>query len=122
MADYTVQINLPDHKRGDKWPGIPVIGPVLINGSQPETPLGRIRMQFRKGREVFSIDSNVSATCDAAVVIGDADAWSASIPDIPEFLPTSGTWSWDMEFYQTGDDTPLTLYRGTIIVHPDVTR
>lgn len=122
MPDYTVKIDLPDHKRGDKWPGIPAIGPVIINGSQPAQQLVRVRMQFRKGSAVYTLDSDHSTTPDAPVTITNATTWAASIPAVQAFLPTAGLWTWDMEFYQAGDTAPLTLYRGTITVHNDTTR
>lgn len=120
MADYTVTIDLSDHKRGDKWPGIPSIGPVLINGAQPASALARIRAQFRRGAQVFTLDSN--GTGDALITILDAATWEATVPAIAQFLPTAGIWAWDMEFYATGEATPLTLYKGSIGVLDDITK
>jgi hypothetical protein len=122
MPDYAVEIPLNDHRRGDKWPGIPSIGPVLINGAQPDDPLARVRMQFRHTTGArFRLDSDASADRDAPIVIDDAAAWEASVPEVASFLPRAGSWSWDMEFYETGDTAPLTLYKGTLVVHPDIT-
>lgn len=65
IADYTEIINLEDHKRGDKWYGVPKIGPILINEEQPSLPLSRIRMGFQSTMgETYIIDTEtgVSAT------------------------------------------------------------
>ncbi len=122
MAEYTVTIPLPDTKRGDKWPGVPTIGPILINGAQPTAELARIRMTFRKGKSTFTLDSDPAATPDAPIVISNATTWAANIPAVQSFLPEAGSWSWDMEFFSAGDSNPLTFYQGVIIVHPDVPR
>ena len=118
MADYSVIISLADHKKGDRWVGIPSIGPVTINGSQPSNALTRIRMHFKHTKGMlFKLDSN-----DGEIIIDDADTWEASIPEIEDFLPNNGEWSWDMEFYEENKTNPLTLYKGTITVHPDITQ
>lgn len=122
MSDYAAIINLPDHKRGDKWPGITSIGPVIINDAQPATPLARIRMQFRRQGHVFTLDSDPAQSRNAAVQIDNATTWEASIPEVQGFLPAAGEWAWDMEFYAVGDQAPLTLYKGDITVNEDVTR
>jgi hypothetical protein len=122
MAEYTVTINLPDHKRGDKWPGIASIGPVLINAAQPAATLARIRMHFKHtGGSVNRLDTDATLR-DAPITIGNATTWAASIPPVMAFLPTAGDWAWDMEFYATGESAPLTLYQGTLTVHEDDTR
>jgi len=122
MADYTVNIDLPDHKRGDRWIGIAAIGPVLIDEETPENELVRLRMQFRRvrGSEVFTIDTQGSP--DAPAVIDDAETWEAHIPEIQSFLSLAGKWEWDMEFYEHGKANPLTLYKGVVTVHADTTR
>lgn len=128
MADYTVSIALPDHKRGDRWVGVSAIGPILINGATPADALTRVRMMFRRrrGTEVYTIDSQVAPVPtpapDAEVTISNATTWAASIAPIQSFLPVEGQWDWDMEFYSGGDDSPLTLYKGVITVHNDVAR
>lgn len=122
MADYTVTINLPDHKAGDGWPGIAAIGPVIINGTQPDNPLERIRMQFRgPGGVVFKFDSDASATRDAPITIDNATTWEASVAAVSDFLTEPGSYDWDMEFHQTGAFGPWTLYKGKLTVHGDVT-
>ncbi len=123
MADYTVNIDLEDAKRGDKWVGIPVIGPILINGSMPTAALARIRMWFtHPDGAVFKLDSDTDQAPDAPITITDEDTWEAVVPEVQSFLPISGDWTWDMEFYATGDTDPLTLYKGVITVNSDITR
>lgn len=120
MAEYTVTIPLPDHKRGDLWPGITRIGPVRINDAPPALALARVRMQFRKGKYLFTLDSENAETRDAPITITDAASWDVTVPEVAEFLTDPGVWAWDMEFYQTGKAAPLTLYQGTLTVHPDI--
>lgn len=121
MSDYTIRINLSDHKRGDKWVGIQSIGPVTINDQQPELELARIRMQFKKGTTVYKLDTDV-VDRDAPIIITDPVTWAATIPEVDSgFLSIAGCWDWDMEFWETGKNAPITLYRGDIEVHCDVT-
>jgi hypothetical protein len=123
MADYTVEISLLDHKRGDKWSGIHSIGPVLINGAQPSATLARIKTWFvHSSGAIYKMDSLADQGQDATITISNATTWAASVAEQENFLQIAGTWEWDMEFYATGDDTPLTLYRGEITVHQDHTR
>ena len=122
MADYTVNIDLPDHKRGDKWLGISSIGPVLINDAQPAATLARVRMHFvHSSGQIYRLDSSDTPQRDAPVTISNATTWTASVPAVQSFLSVAGDWSWDMEFYATGDTAPLTLYSGVITVHDDIT-
>ena len=73
MADYTVNIDLPDHKRGDKWLGISSIGPVLINDAQPAATLARVRMHFvHSSGQVYRLDSSDTPQRDAPVTISNA--------------------------------------------------
>lgn len=125
MADYTVTINdLQDAKRGDKWVGIPVIGPVTFNGETPDAPLARIRMHFVHADTgaVYKLDSDATAERDGIATVVDAETWVASIPEQQSFLPFAGLWSWDIELYKTGDAAPLTPYKGPITVNSDITR
>lgn len=123
MADYTVNIDLEPVKRGDKWVGIPVIGPVLINSAQPADTLARIKMHFlHPSGLVFKLDSDSTAERDGPITISDDETWEASIPETQGFLPLAGDWTWDMEFYATGDSNPLTLYKGVITAYADTTR
>lgn len=117
MAEYTVKIDLPNHRSWDRWPGIASIGPVLINGSQPESPLTRVRMHFQSGFGVkYNLDSDAGQSPDAPILIVNANTWIARIPEVENFLPMAGKWLWDMAFYQAGKTAPLTLYKGEIIV------
>lgn len=120
MAEYTVTIPLPDHKRGDLWPGIAAIGPVLINDAAPALALARVRMRFTLRDESYVLDSDATTAPDAPITLADAASWEVIVPEVMEFLPTAGRWAWDMEFYQAGKSAPLTLYQGTLTVHPDV--
>jgi len=124
MSDYSVTINLPDHKRGDRWPGVPVGGPVLIDGLQPDNVLTRIRWHFvhRGSGEVYRMDSDVESAPDAEIVISDETTWEWNVPEVDVFLGRSGKWDWDAEFYEEGKETPLTLYKGILSVNMDTTK
>jgi len=123
MADYTVNIDIPDHKQGDRWEGMSIIGPITINGTTPAGALSRVRMQLRKGGNTYTLDSDGSTSPDAPISIDNAATWEASIAPVEGFLSaTFGDWSWDMEFYQADKAGVLTLYKGVITVHPDVTK
>jgi len=67
------------------------------------------------------LDSDAGATRDAPIVISDAETWEANIPEVATFLSLAGVWMWDMEFYEAGKSSPLTLYRGKLNVVNDVT-
>ena len=121
MGDYSQVIKLNDHKRGDKWVGISTIGPVTINDEQPTLTLDRVRMQFRKGNNVYKLDTDATER-DAPITIVDATTWEVSVPEVDTgFLDVGGEWEWDMEFWETGKLAPLTLFKGNIEVHCDVT-
>lgn len=124
MSDYTVTIDLLPHKRGDKWVGIPQIGPVLVNGQTPAGKLTRIHCKFvhTPSDSVFVLDSVAENSPDAPIVITNEDTWAANVPEVQEFLPVAGEWFWDMEFYEEGDTSPLTFYKGKLTVNNDVTK
>lgn len=122
MADYTVIVQLADHKLGDRWPGIPVIGPVLINGFQPEDELARVRMHFVRPGRTFRCDSTISSKTNAPIIITNGVTWEAVVPPVEKFLSVNGDWAWDMEFYAADNESPLTLYKGVLKVFYDVTR
>lgn len=122
MGDYAVYIDLPEHKRGDRWPGILSIGPVTIDGQTPAEALARMRMHLVMGAATFRLDSDPASERDAEILIVDAAAWRAAIPPVSQFVPAPGKWAWDMEFYAAGQAAPLTLYRGTLLVLDDVTK
>lgn len=120
MSDYSAPVNLPDHKRGDRWPGL-TIGPILINGEAPTVTLARVRMHFVQGGQRYRLDS-FDAGRDAPVTITDASTWIATIPAIESgFLTRAGTWEFDVEFWGTGQG-PVTMLKGSIRVIEDVTR
>ena len=119
MAEYTVTIALPEHKRGDRWPGIPIIGPVLVNALTPAGALERVRMTLRHpSGALYQIDSNAGA--DAPVTLTDAAAWQAAIPVVQDFVALAGKWSWDMEFWEAGNTSPQTFYQGVLTVYDDI--
>ena len=117
-----VDIALFDHKRGDLWEGIPTIGPVLINSAQPVDELTRVRMHFTKRKSTFKLDSDSTEEPDAPITISNAVTWEATIPEVQEFIPCAGDWSWDMEFYSGSNTAPQTFYSGTITVIDDITK
>jgi hypothetical protein len=118
-----VRISLTPHYLGDKWVGIPSIGPVKINGATPTATLARIRMHLvHQNGTVFRLDSDSGETPDAPITINSAANWTAHIPEVQDFVSAPGKWVWDMEFYQTGDTSPITLYAGVLNVTPDITR
>ncbi len=123
MTDYSVNIQLATHRLGDKWVGISAIGPVTIGDDalQPDNALTRVRMHFKKGSDTFRLDSDAGENPDAPIVITDAATWEANVPEVMDFVTKSGKWKWDMEFYQTGESSPLTFYHGTLEVTSDVT-
>lgn len=117
-----VTVTLADHTRGDKWREITAIGPMIVNGVQPDQPLARVRMQFvsRENQKRYIIDSDPSQFRNAPAVIVNATTWEADIPEIQDFLPTYGIWDWDMEFYAGTDTSPRTFYKGFFTVLRDV--
>ena len=117
--DYTVQINLPDHKLGDQWVGITSIAPVVAGLTQGT--LSRVKMWLTKGVEVYKLDT-LSGDRDAAIVIDNITTWACHIPQVTSFLPSSGIWNWDMQFTHSGTITPVTLYKGSLVVHDDITK
>ncbi len=125
-SDYAVVINFPYYKRGDEWPGIANIGPITIDGQPPTLPLTRIRCHFvhtSKPGVVYRLDSDPSQNPDAPIIIDNATIWQAHVdPIYTGFLPVSGQWAYDMEFYRSARAVPLTFYKGTIEVGTDITR
>lgn len=118
MPDYTVQINLPDHKLGDQWIGIAAIGPMTITGFTKGT-LTRIKMTFANSGLLYTCDSNSGG--DALIVITNTTTWIAHIDPVLPFLPKAGSWNWDMQFTHTNAVSPVTLYKGVLNVLQDVT-
>ncbi|QJE95969.1 hypothetical protein [Luteolibacter luteus] len=115
------EIYIKPHRRGDNWRGIPSIGPILIDSAQPERPLTRVRMQFRKSNVAhFTIDSNGSG--DAPAVIVNATTWEAMIPEVKGLSLPAGTYDFDIEYYAGEDTTPETYHFGFFKVTLDSTR
>ena len=123
MADYTVSINLPDHKLGDEWIGISLIGPVVTTGITQGT-LTRIRMQLSgpDGPNSFKLDSLAGYNGMIALDVTTPDEWEAHISPIAKFLTKAGTWNWSMQFFHSGDISPITLYKGALTVHDNIMR
>jgi hypothetical protein len=117
MADYTETIVLKDTKVGDAWIGIATIGPVLVNSQTPGEALTRVVLTFRLGAETFTLDSSGTSP---GITISNAATWLCTVPARDVFLPRSGKWAWNLEFYRQGHTTPWTLYSGVITVHDDV--
>lgn len=88
-------VNLADHIQGDTWPGIPVIGPILINGAQPGAAAARVQLSFTRintaTRVVVSFDSQ-SETGTFPINIVDAATWEFEIPEVDygDFTVTAG--------------------------------
>tara|TARA_R110000803_G_scaffold59101_3_gene117452 strand:- start:2143 stop:2529 length:387 start_codon:yes stop_codon:yes gene_type:complete len=121
--DYAVEIDLPAYRRGNAFPGIYQIGPVVVDDATPALSLARIRCHFknRNGTLVFAFDSDASASPDAPISIDDANTWQASIAPPSAFITSLGVFDWDMEFYSTGLALPQTFYKGSILVLADIT-
>ena len=120
MADYTETIILKDYKLGDRWIGIVGDGGAsgiipTVNTATPTNDLTRVVMTFKLGQTTYTLDSD-----DDEITIDDANTWACSVAARDTFLPRSGLWSWTMEFFQVGQDAPLTLYAGPLRAHPDV--
>jgi hypothetical protein len=113
MAEYTKTISLSDVKLGDRWVGISTIVPT-INDATPPNDLERVVLTFRLGNTTYTLDSD-DETDD--VIITDPNGWEASIPARDDFLPRAGKWEFDIKFWQSGYDSPWTLYRGVLTVH-----
>lgn len=120
MSDYSATVNLPDHKLGDRWPGL-VIGPIEVDGEPPAVALTRVRMHFVQGSARYRLDTD-SSQRDAPITITDASTWVATVPPIETgFLARSGTWHFDVEFYGSGLG-PVTYLKGSLVVNSDYTK
>lgn len=122
--DYAVVVPLQDHKLGDEWDGIPIIGPIVVNGVTPALALTKVRCHFvgRESGTVFKISSDAGESPDAPAVIDNATTWEAHIPAVEEFLPSAEIWDWDIEFYGSGKTTGKTYYKGDLRVRDDITK
>ena len=124
MGDYTVNIDLPCHKRGDRWCGVESIGPILINGAAPVGDLVRVRMHFRSNiGTLVRLDSDSTAPyISGGIDILDAESWTVRVPGGGGLFDEAGSWEWDLETYEEGEVYPVTVYKGVLEVSPDVTR
>jgi len=121
MSDYRKELTLPGVIRGDQWKGITSIGPITIAGGQPSVTLARVRMQFRLGNAVLTLDSDSGQSPDAPISIVNPTTWVISIPAIANGFSEVGKWLYDIEFYGTGEG-PTTYIKGSIYVYDDVTK
>lgn len=104
----------------DTWDGLPIIGPTLINGEQPESPLTRIRLEWRRAStdvaSTYNMDT-VTATGVGSVVIDDAASWTAHVP--PQGLPLPpGTWRFTMAFTDAAATTAVLVVGKIKILRP----
>ena len=119
MSDYTVNIDLPDYKLGDVWPGIPQIGPIT---DDEEEPIGgtllRVTCEFIHSTGArFLLDTDEdNESRDGIITIEDEETWQATIPE-QAFLSMAGYWSWKIKAYGSLSTQPLTCYDGLITVH-----
>lgn len=123
MAGYTADLgSVGTFTQGDRFVGMS-IGPVLVNGLQPAGTLARVRCQFRRGSEVITFDSDAGESPDGLISIDDAATWEASIPETADFMAaTQGTWSFDIQYYETGRVGYVTYHRGTALADGDITK
>jgi len=112
-----LQRKLQDHVRGSRWPGVPQIGPVLVNGAAPDEPLERAVMEIYRSPKVaaeVTFDSE-----DGGIIINDAAAWDLQVPEPETGLPLDeGRWLWVLKFYTASNPMPYVWYAGTIDVLP----
>ena len=109
---YAERITLEGHVLGDKWQGIPVIGPILVNAAQPAVTLARVVMTLiQTGATTVTLDSDISG-----ITISNATTWEVTIPQLQTFVTTAGDWDWNIQFYSTGDTNPQTYYYGVLKV------
>jgi hypothetical protein len=104
---------------------VPVtIGPILIDTLQPANTLTRIRWTFvhTATGENYRLDTLASSNPDAPITITNSTTWVAAVDEIQQFLPLSGVWNWDMEFFEATKTGPRTLYKGSITITEDITR
>lgn len=122
-----ITIQLPPAVRGDKWHGIPTIGPVLVRenaedpGTAPSFPLSRVRMQFRRNGVLgMTLDSDGSG--DYPIQISNAATWLVHFPEIQPLPLDAGIWQTDVEFWEGTDTAPQTFYKASLTVTQDITR
>ena len=122
MAEYTVTIApFPEHKLGDRWIGVQLIGPIEIDEETPAEKLVKVEMVFKKGNctMLFSSDED-NLLRDGIATILDDDVWTATVPPTDTFLPSAGTWNWVIKLYREGQSAPLTPYQGSVVVNKTI--
>jgi len=78
-------------------------------------------MHFVNNGIRYKLDTDATDR-NAPITITNATTWTATIPAIESgFLPRSGEWNFDMEFYATSEG-PRTFVKGTINIIEDVTK
>lgn len=82
---------------GDDWEGVPTIGPVLFNGTQPADALSKVRLIFFE--TLFTAPDLILTSESGIVVIEDAATWEISVPVVTAELFTlkAGTYKWVIE-------------------------
>lgn len=130
---YTQNIDLPTARVGDAYLGFGGFAGILIRPAveegetatpvAPSDPLTRVRMQFRRGCQVFALDTDPAANPDHLMTITDAAAWVVESTIIKDFLPLFGNWEWDAEFFSAyfGGGS-CTLFSGVLMVDRQVSR
>ena len=78
-------VTLEDHIEGDTFSGIPVIGPIIINGSAPGTAAARVqlslqRVPYKTGAKVLFDSEEVEGSFPITIV--DPDTWEFSVPEV----------------------------------------
>jgi hypothetical protein len=116
-------VNIPfePHYRNDTWDGVPIIGPVKINGLQPVVALASARMDFRSfGSKVLGHRlSTAPGVGEGTIAIVNAVTWEMTIPE--QDLPLeAGRWDWDLETTDVNGRVK-TYYKGTQPVIGDKT-
>ncbi len=117
------KLKLPEHYKGDSWPGF-VIGPVTLNGVSPPASVSSCRLQFRdKDTDELGYElTTESPTPDDKGIIfitGDPADWLINIPT--QLLPlNAGKWKWDFET-TNAQNSIQTLFTGILKIKGDVT-
>lgn len=117
------QIELGNHRRGDKWPAWGIDGITDELGGVPAPPCLSCRLQFRlKGSGTLGYElSSIPATGKGTIIISDPVLYAFAVPE--QALPLAvGVWEWDFETFETADATglPETWLCGEITVGKDI--
>lgn len=88
---------LDPHVEGDNWVGIPVIGPMTVDGVRPSASLAGVRMIFFQ--EVISCSELILTNESGHIIIEDEVTWEFSIPEVPsgDFTLKAGSYKWVIE-------------------------